>query len=319
MGLHTAIIMNPSANDWEAKKKWPSMVDLLKKQKIKYDLVETQPDRPTVEITKEVTEQGYKRIIAVGGDGTINEVLNGIMKAKVSKRPKLALFPFGTANDVSKSFNIIVGNLEDMVGTLVDGLDYPLDLGLVNEDIYFADCFSIGFEATVLKDRNLTREDRLIMSKGFESYVPSAIKKFLFHKTQSASIDIDETNLKQPIYSLIVKNTRVYVGAFILNERIRGNDGKLDVFLFQDAIQFWAEFGTQITKQVSTRTDITGISKNIVDIVIKNYKDFQAKNIEINLSDKMDSQLDGEQFKTDSHFMVECIPKAITLQVPYPY
>ncbi|MFH1436800.1 MAG: diacylglycerol kinase family protein, partial [Pseudomonadota bacterium] len=151
MKIDTAIIMNPSAHDWEAGKKWPAMIQLLKKYGIAYRLIETRPDAKTVQMAKEAAQKGYRRVVAVGGDGTINEVFNGIMKSGVRRRPKVALVPFGTANDISKSFKIRVEDLDECIRTLVDGLDYPLDLGLVDGERYFADAFTIGYDASVLK------------------------------------------------------------------------------------------------------------------------------------------------------------------------
>ena len=336
MKQKTAIVMNPSANDWEAKKRWPTMANLLKKHEIDFDLVETRKDRGTISLTQEITEKGYGRVVAVGGDGTINEVLNGIMKADVPEKPKLGLIPFGTANDVCKSFNIWGMNIENHVRNLVDGLEYPLDLGLVNGERYFADCFSVGFEASVLKDRNLTRGRRLLMSKGFQSYVPSAIKELAFYRKAKAAIELDGKEINKKIYSLIVKNSRVYAGSFILNERIRGNDGKLDLFFFKDGVQFWQKFGTQIAKKVaqiaypsqistnipqiakyiSKKADPTGIATNIVDIIIENYEDHQAERIKISLSNKVDSQIDGEEYGVQKEYTIECVKHALNTACP---
>ncbi|MFH1436836.1 MAG: hypothetical protein ABIJ56_14105, partial [Pseudomonadota bacterium] len=189
----------------------------------------------------------------------------------------------------------------------------------VDEERYFADAFTIGYDASVLKDRNMTRRRRLLMTKGIESYIPSLIKEFFFYRKARATIGVDGKFFSKKIYNLIVKNTRTYAGRFVLNERIKGNDGKLDVFLFNQGVHYWSELGTQITKQVSEVTDPTGISKSIVDTVIKNYEDYQAREVEIALSAEVDSQVDGEQYRTADHFTVRCIRRALTLQVPYPY
>ncbi|MBF0239282.1 MAG: YegS/Rv2252/BmrU family lipid kinase [SAR324 cluster bacterium] len=315
----TAIIMNPSAHDWEAKNKWPEMAKLLKKHDIAYKLFKTKKRMKTVDVAKKITESGFQTIVMVGGDGTINEVINGIMQANVQERPKIGFIPFGTANDNAKSFNIWGNNLEEHIRTLVDGLDYPLDLGIVDGERYFADAFTIGYDASVLKHRNLTRSERMFLSKGFESYVPSMIKEFLVFRKNSARLKIDGNFMNKKIYSLIVKNTRMYAGMFVLNEQIRGNDGKLDLFLFQQGFRFWTELGKQITANVSEMADPTGLSTNIVRFVIKNYEDYQAESLEIELPGKVDSQLDGEYYKTSDKYSIQCVKHALTLRVPYPY
>lgn len=316
---NTAIIINPSAHDWLAQERWSELALLLEKYGIAYERVDTRPEAGTVALVKETVEKGFGRIVAVGGDGTINDVINGIMTARVERRPRLALVPFGTANDIAKSFNIAVGELEDCVRAMVEGLDYPLDLGLVDDRRYFADAFTVGFDARVLEDRNLTRGHRMILRKGIGSYIPSLAKEVLFHKKVFGDIIIDGERLQGRFYNLIVKNSRVYAGSFVLNKRIRGNDGKLDVFLFRKGMEYWSEVGTQITKQVTQVTDPSGISGDIMDMVVKNYEDFQARSIEIRLSEEMAAQIDGEEYEASDGFTINCIKGALILQVPFPY
>jgi len=319
MQQNTAIIINPSAHDWLAQERWSELALLLEKYDIAHVRVDTRPEAGTVALVRETVEKGFGRIVAVGGDGTINEVINGIMSARVERRPRLALVPFGTANDIAKSFNIAVGDLEACVRAMVEGLDYPLDLGHVDGRRYFADAFTVGFDARVLEHRNLTRGHRLMLRKGIGSYIPSLVKEFLFHKKMFGDIIIDGERLQGKLYNLIVKNSRVYAGSFVLNKRIRGNDGKLDVFLFRKGMEYWSEVGTQITKQVSQVTDPSGISGEIMDMVIKNYEDFQARSIEIRLSEEMAAQIDGEEYEASDNFTINCIKGALTLQVPFPY
>ena len=315
----TVIIMNPSAHDWEAREDWPTVEGYLGKYGIRYDLVETTPEMKTVELARRAAEQGYARVVAVGGDGTINEVFNGIMRADVAQRPRAALIPFGTANDISKSFNISIYDLEECVRTMVDGLDYPLDLGLLDGQRYFADAFTIGYDADVLRDRNAMRARRPFFKRGLESYLPSMLKEMLFYRKATATITIDGRKMRAKIYNLVVKNSRMYAGSFILNDRIRGNDGKLDIFLFEQGQQYWSEVGTQLTKKISIVTDPIGLSRELVDIIIKNYRDFQSREVEIVLSQPVSSQVDGEQYRTGDRFSVRCVKGALTLQVPFPY
>jgi len=171
----------------------------------------------------------------------------------------------------------------------------------------------------VLEARTLPRGQRLLLRKGLGSYIPSLAKDVFFYKNIRAKITIDGNGMDTKMYNLIVKNTRVYAGSFVLNKRIRGNDGKLDVFLFKKGMEYWSEVGTQITKQVSQVTDPSGLTGDLVDMVIKNYEDFQARSIEISLSDEISSQVDGEQYAAADHFSIRCVKHALTLQVPFPY
>jgi len=319
MRKDNVIIMNPSAHDWEAGEQWPALTSLLGACGVDFDLLETGPGLNATALAQQAAETGYGRVVAVGGDGTVHEVINGLMRARVPRRPTLALIPFGTANDISKSFNITSYDLEETVRTISEGLDYPLDLGLLDGERYFADAFTIGYDADVLKDRNAMRAKRHLFKRGIESYLPSMAKEALFYAKATADIDVDGRAMRAKIYNLVVKNTRMYAGSFVLNSRIRGNDGKLDVFLFEQGQQYWSEIGTQLTKKVTVVADPTGFSGELMDIIVRNYRDFQARSVGITLSRPTSSQVDGEQYRTADRFTVTCIKGALTLKVPYPY
>lgn len=319
MSAGTAVIVNPSASDWGVERKWPALARTFEKYGVRFDRMETKPGEDARPVARKAAESGYERIVVVGGDGTINAAVNGIMSAGAASRPKLALVPFGTANDISRSFNVPEGNIDECVKAMVEGIDYPLDLGLVDGERYFADAFTLGFDARVLDDRNLTRGSRLLMRKGIVSYVPSLFKEFLFFKKTMADMNLDGRHVRAKIFNLVVKNTRTYAGRFVLNRRIRANDGKLDVFLFRRGMEYWSEIGTQITKQVSQAADPFNVSEGIVDLIVRNHEDFQAGDVSIDLWRDLPSQADGDGYRVGSRFKVQCVKGAVTLQVPFPY
>lgn len=319
----TAIILNPMARDWEARKKWPVLERILVSYSINFEKFETSPNMDVVLAVKEIAEAGFGRIVGAGGDGTQNAVVNGIMRADVEIRPEYAVFPFGTANNIGKSFNIEVNNwakkdLESCVRALVAGTRYNLDLGLVNGDRYFADSFTLGFDAVVLKDRNATRHKRIIMNKGVESYVPSLFKSFLGqYKRPTLSMIVDGVKFEDSkLFNFVMKCVQVYAGNFILSENIRGNDGILDAFLYTNAEAYTSEIGTHVLKKM-LQIDPTGISTDLVDLAVQNSEHLRGRSYEIRLSAKTPSQIDGEEYHEGKEFKIECAKHALTLIVPY--
>ncbi len=314
------VVLNPSASDWEARERWPQIDRLMNAAGLEHDVVETGPGAgEAVQAARSAVERGCSRIVSVGGDGTVSAVINGIMTADVESRPALSLVPLGTANDIARSFNLRPGDLEQSVGAMVEGLDYPLDLGLLDGDRYFADAFTVGYDASVLLDRSLTRRQRLLLKKGLMSYLPSLVKEsFLFRKA-GVNLTLDGDALSSRIYNLVIKNTSVYAGSFVLNRKIRANDGRLDVFLFSRGSEYWSEVGSQLIKQFSGATDPTGLGMDLFDMIVKNYKDYQASDIDMSMSEHVQSQVDGEIYRAGDHYHVRCVKAALTIRVPSPY
>jgi diacylglycerol kinase (ATP) len=319
----TAIVLNPMARDGEAKKKWPLVENVLRAHGIKFDLFETRNDGNIVETVKEIAEDGYARIVAAGGDGTQNAVVNGLMAVASEVRPEYGLLPFGTANNIGKSFDLVVPvwserALDRCARALVAGTRYHFDLGLVNGERYFASDFTIGFDAVVLGDRNANRDARKVMRNGIESYLPSLFKTFLGrYKRPRARAIVDGAALKgAKLFNLVVKNAMVYAGSFILSRDIRGNDGLLDVFLYTNAEAYTSELGTHVLKMV-LKLDPTGLSANVVDLAVQNSEYKKGRVIEVRTDRKIASQVDGEEYRKENKFVVECERRALTLIVPY--
>ena len=84
-------------------------------------------------------------------------------------------------------------------------------------------------------------------------------------------------------------------------------------------MEYWSEVGKQLTKQTSDLVDPTGISKDLVDGVVRTFEDYQARYIRILLQKEVPSQVDGEQYKTAKEFTIKCVENALTLMVPNPY
>jgi diacylglycerol kinase family enzyme len=322
---NTVIVLNPKARDGQAGDKWPWVEKILREHGMEFDKFEICGDENIVQTVKEIAQAGYARIVGGGGDGTQNAVINGIMKADVEERPEYGILPFGTANDISKSFDLSVPvwserEIRMCARALVAGTRYNLDLGFVNGQRYFANSLTVGFDAVVLKDRNATRHARMMMNKGIESYVPSLFKSFLNkYERPKAKVSVDGAEFKKTkLFNLVIKNSRVYAGNFILSQSIRGNDGFLDAFLYSNAEAYTSEIGTQVLKRL-LRLDPTGLSADLVDLAVQNGDHKKGRAIEIHLDRNMPSLIDGEEYGEDDNFTIECIRHALQLIVPYEH
>lgn len=132
------IIVNPKANGGRLEKQWEYIQQNLNDNNINFFVKKTTHPNHATEVTKEAIKKGFKKIIAVGGDGTGNEVANGILQQNIIPPTEItfALLPVGTGNDWIKTHNI-PKHLESWIKMLKIGKTTFQDAGLVQ-------CFSQG-------------------------------------------------------------------------------------------------------------------------------------------------------------------------------
>jgi len=120
-----------------------------------YEVEVTKAPLHAVTLVCEYVKKGFRRIIAVGGDGTVNEVVNGIMKSKKVDEIKFGVIPEGGGNDFAKNLKLD-DNIEKGLKVLLRGKTKGVDVGKV-EDNYFINAFGMGFDAEVAANSRAIR------------------------------------------------------------------------------------------------------------------------------------------------------------------
>ncbi|RZW53642.1 MAG: diacylglycerol kinase family lipid kinase [Flavobacteriaceae bacterium] len=152
------VIINPTSGNGSSKKKWPEIQRLLQVHEFDYDHVFTSYPNHSILLTQTAVNQGYTRIICVGGDGTIHNIVNGIMSQTASDISKVTLgvIPIGTGNDWVKTHGISK-DISKAIETIKKGRTSIQDVGKIDLDvqgtgpIYFNNLAGIGFDAFVVK------------------------------------------------------------------------------------------------------------------------------------------------------------------------
>lgn len=147
------IIFNPSAGKGAALKKLPFVEAYFKKEKINYTLKFTEFSGHGIDIASSFAQDPNISIIAAGGDGTCNEVLNGLMKGRGDTTPLFGVLPMGRGNDFSYGGHV-PAVLEEALDVIKVGNSSPLDLGLIKggdypEGRYFGNGVGVGFDTIV--------------------------------------------------------------------------------------------------------------------------------------------------------------------------
>ena len=223
------IILNPYAGRWKGQRSMPAVEDALKEVGVDFDLVCTAGADHAIELAREAALGGYSPVVAAGGDGTIGEVVNGLMQTAGDQAAgPLAIIPLGSANDFIQT----LGTPADIRGAcqlLRTGQVRTIDVGRVNER-YFINDVGVGFEPQVtLESRKIKR------LRGKLIYLVAVLRAVRDPIQAHMTIEWDGAQrISKPILMVSVANGRC-TGGFWLTPHAELDDGELD-FIFADAL-----------------------------------------------------------------------------------
>ncbi|MBD3345170.1 MAG: YegS/Rv2252/BmrU family lipid kinase [Chitinivibrionales bacterium] len=199
------------------------IVDALKKAGINPNVVKTKGPSDTTQKARQCAEQGYETVIAAGGDGTVNAVINGLANTKTA----IGVIPLGTANVFAIQMGIPV-DVHEACRNIASGKKNRIDLGLIN-DRYFGCTAGVGFDAFVIRQ---TRS-RLKRSIGTLAYVSVGLSNLLKYPFQRIKFTVDDNSESRYAYIIIIGNGKYYGGELIVAPEADVQDGKLDVCIFR--------------------------------------------------------------------------------------
>lgn len=224
------VIANPAAGKGKARALIPAIRQRLTNLGLDFDLVCTERPWHAAELARQAAEEGYERIVAAGGDGTINEVLNGLIQnRKPGQAPAcLGVICIGRGNDFAYGVGLPT-HWEEGCRAVAQGSCRTVDVGRVSGDSlqqahYFGNGLGIGFDATVNIQATKTR------LTGFLGYLVAVLRTLLLNfKSPLVRIECDDATITQPSIMVSVMNGRRMGGGFIMAPHGDNRDGYLDV------------------------------------------------------------------------------------------
>ncbi|MFX0086529.1 MAG: diacylglycerol/lipid kinase family protein [Candidatus Hodarchaeota archaeon] len=221
------LVINPVAAGGRGETIWEDQIKpLMDNYDLEYDFEFTLSPQHAIEIAKSRVNEGYKIICSVGGDGTANEVINGILKAE--KAGIFSAIPVGTGNDVPTIYGIPEGDLEAAVQCLVKGQNNTFDVGYCESaDRYFGGVASMGFDAEVAYRINKGSK-RIFGTKSYQLALGRTLVKF---KPYDLSIRINDEDqiIKGQRMLLAIGNGKRYGGGMHICPNADVTDGKFTV------------------------------------------------------------------------------------------
>jgi diacylglycerol kinase (ATP) len=220
------VIVNPIAGRGAGERVIPRIVRLLREHGLSFDLVRTERPWHAAELARQAVVSGYRTVVAVGGDGTSNEVLNGLMAAREAGEGEAAMgvLCVGTGNDFAYGMGIPL-DLEEGCAALARGRTRRVDVGHARGFRYFGNGIGIGFDAAV----NVVAS-RLQRLRGFLVYLIAVLRTLLFYyRAPLTRIELDDQTLEQPALMISVMNGRRMGGGFLMTPFSRPDDGLFDL------------------------------------------------------------------------------------------
>lgn len=237
--MKRCVILNPSAGRGKAGRRRHELERALSEAGIAYDLVTTHARGGATELTYQAIERGYNQIIAVGGDGTLNEVVNGIVgsRKQLHKNASLSIVPLGTGSDFIKVLDGIRPN--DLAGAVrrlardhtraVDVGRITVEAGTQKHTRYFINALSMGIDAQVAVESL-----KITKLKGFAVYLLAVIRALAIYKVHPMTVHFDDHEIQRRLLFTSVANGRCQGGGFWLTPQAQIDDGLFDLCMIDN-------------------------------------------------------------------------------------
>jgi YegS/Rv2252/BmrU family lipid kinase len=286
-------IVNPIAGNGFATTIVPTLKEMIQKHNADAEIVFTERSGHAAELSEEYLRKGFRYIIAVGGDGTFNE----LSRPLIYKKDVIAgIIPGGTGND----FIQILG-FPDRFGDKEWDIFFnrnliPMDAGSCNGMI-FLNGMGLGFDAMVAAE-NYTEPGK-VKSGSKHKYIWHIVKTLLFFREKRMIVSTGTGRHETDCFINTIANGRRFAGGFYLTPKAIANDGLLDVCMIRKL---------SLIERFSILLKVPE-GKHINDRRVNYY---QSKNINIEFKEVVPFHLDGELYFSDK-FDVKILPASLKI------
>ncbi len=287
-----AFIINPVAGNGFAKKHLDEIKNKIKESGVEAETAMTERKGHAVELAANFADKGFQNIIAVGGDGTVNEIVRSIIDRDIT----LGVVPAGTGNDFVQIPGFKGYFNEDDWNVFFNKNTIKMDVGRCNGN-YFLNGMGLGFDAQVAAE-NYSDSDE-VKSGSASKYLWHIIKTLLFFKEKQMYSLINGDKEQTKCFINTISIGRRFAGGFFLTPKAVANDGLLDVCMIKE-LTFPGR--VKIFLKVPKGTHIN--DENV------NY--YQTDKLSLEFDNEVPYHLDGELFFA-SQFEVDILPKKLNL------
>ncbi|MDK2977856.1 MAG: diacylglycerol kinase [Bacteroidales bacterium] len=242
-------------------------------------------------IVKQYFNKGYKKVVAVGGDGTVNEVASAITETDAV----LGIVPTGSGNGLARHLKIPM-NIKKSLGIIKKGHPIKMDFGMINDRKFFCTT-GVGFDAHI----------GYIFSKandrGFANYLKATLSEFRRYHPERYEISMNGTTYIRDAFLITFANASQYGNNAHIAPKAKINDGKLDVSIMKD-------FPIVSAPNLGTRLFIKNIDKSHY------VETFQCKKIVVKRKKPGVVHFDGEPLEMGEILNIKVVPTGLNVIVP---
>ncbi len=238
--LHAKVIVNPVAGAYSTRRKWPRINKLLRHVGLSFDYEFTEGVGHAVELARVAASDGYRYVVAVGGDGTVNEVANGILHSAGSVNTVLGVVSTGTGGDFVRSVGI-PRDYTSACSCLTSSRRLLIDVGVVeyqskgqSRQRFFVNAAGAGFDAAVVE----TTERLPKYFGGTIPYLVGLLRSLAGYRNKSVVLKVGGKVEARRILNVVVANGGYLGGGMHIAPEAELDDGLLDLIVIGDVGKF---------------------------------------------------------------------------------
>lgn len=219
-------IVNKTAGNGKGFRVWNKTERLLRDRKVLFKFSFTEYKGHANKLIENINDKAIIAIIVIGGDGTVHEVVSGLVQKEVA----LGIIPAGSGNDLARSLGVPF-DVEMAVERILSGDVRPIDVPKVGGRHYIS-IAGLGFDGMVAQATNQSKSKRYLnkLGLGGMSYVMNIFKVLLTYKPSTASIVVDGKMREfKDVWLIAVANMPYYGGGIKICPSAEGDDGQLDI------------------------------------------------------------------------------------------
>lgn len=304
-------IFNPIAGRGLVARLKPMTIETLRRYDVDFDIAETMDRGDGVRLAQEAVDAGYRSIIAVGGDGIVHEIVNGLMHAGAGPDDvSLGVIPAGSGNDFVKMLDLPAEDVAVACSRISRGHTRVVDVGRISRLIsasrtvfsaedgrpgYFVNMLGIGFTALAAHE-----SQKIDWLTGLALYLVAAIRTLaLTYRTPQMEIDLDGNLISQRTTEVAVANGRCQGGGFWMTPDAEIDDGWFDLAIARGLSR------VGILRLIPEVMQGTHIDKDPITMA-------RARRVTIDTAHPLPVQADGEILASRvTHMELEIVPQAL--------
>jgi diacylglycerol kinase (ATP) len=302
---HVVFVVNPASANGSTRRRWPEIAHRAAELGLIGETLFSEQPWHAASLAQQAAEGGARLVVAVGGDGTVHEVANGLMRVQAERRPELATIPRGTGKDFARSFRIPKG-VEDALAVALNGSTRTVDVGRAAfsawdgsaAESYFANFAGAGISGAVAARANTS--SKALGGKASFFWATTAV--FVRWKNSEYEVTIDGERRAGRMLEVIAAIGDQLAGGMRLTPDADPSDGLFDVALIGDATK--ADFVRTLPK-IYRGTYLPHPRAEVI----------RGKRVEIETAIPLPLALDGEQPGT-TPAVFEIVPAALRVRVP---